>query len=146
MKKRGRKSRDELSQVVLLPGVVPGERPAPPDHLTAQQAEVWRQFTGRMPSDWFQCETWPLLSQLCRHVTISEMVGAALAAVDLKTVTDEAGFVRLEKLRRMHQQEGAAIARLMTKLRITLHSRYDQTRAHVAARSIQPGPRPWESG
>jgi hypothetical protein len=99
-----------------------------------------------MPSDWFQCETWPLLSQLCRHVTISEMVGAALAAVDLKTVTDEAGFVRLEKLRRMHQQEGAAIARLMTKLRITLHSRYDQTRAHVAARSIQPGPRPWESG
>ena len=57
MKKRGRKSREELSQVVLLPGVVPGERPEPPEHLTAAQGEIWRQFTGRMPSDWFQAES-----------------------------------------------------------------------------------------
>ena len=146
MKKKGRKSQEELSQVVLLPGIIPGERPEPPEHLTAAQREIWRQFTGRMPSDWFQAESWPLLSQLCRHVTISEAIGAALGEIDLKSVTDEEGFKRLEKLRRMHFQEGRAISTLMTKLRITPHARYDQTKAFRAAQGVRPKPKPWETG
>jgi hypothetical protein len=130
--------------VVPLPGIVPGERPEPPEHLGARQSETWRVIVGRMPSDWFTPETWPLLSQLCRHVTISEVIGTALAEIDPKSVKDDGGFARLEKLRRMHQQEGRAIATLMTKLRITPHSRYDQTRAFTAAKNTSSKVKPWE--
>jgi hypothetical protein len=92
MKQRGRRSTEALSKVVPLPGIVPGTRPEPPPELTAEQAETWRAIVGRMPSDWFQPETWPLLCQLCRHTSISRLIGAALAEIDPKAVKDDKGF------------------------------------------------------
>jgi hypothetical protein len=145
MKQRGRKSKEQLSAVVALPGIVPGERPKPPAGLTAEQANLWRQFVGRMPSDWFGPESFPLLAQVCRHVTIAEVIGAALAEIDPKSVDDDGAFRRLERLRNMHDKEGRAISSLMTKLRITPHSQYDQTKAFRATKNVIAGPRPWET-
>jgi hypothetical protein len=145
MKQRGRKSSNSLSTVVSLPGVVPGQRPEPPAELTPEQAATWRAITGRMPSDWFQPESWPLLAQLCRHVSISRLVGSALAEIDPKAIADDKGFRRFTRLRGMHEKEGAAISSLMRTMRITHRSQYNQTVAHVAATKIPAGPRPWET-
>jgi hypothetical protein len=138
---RGRKSsEDTLSPVVSL---VPGTRPDPPPELTPEQAETWRTIVGRRPAGWFMPEVFPLLVQLVRHVSISKMVGEALAEVDSKTIGDHAGFQRFEKLRRMHQAEGRAITTLATKLRITLASQRDPRQGHAASHII--GPKPWET-
>jgi hypothetical protein len=143
MKQRGRKSADALSMVVSLPGVIPGERPEPPKHLTDEQAETWRAAVGRMPADWFTPEIWPLLTQLCRHVSISRMVAEALAEVDPESMRDARGFRRFERLRSMHDRETRAIVALMRTLRITHQSQYDQTRAFTA-RQNTPAKKPWE--
>ena len=45
-----------------------------------------------------------------------------LAEIDPKSINDDAGFRRFTRLRSMHDREGVAIARLMTKLRVTLSS------------------------
>jgi hypothetical protein len=146
MKQRGRKSKEALSTVVLLPGIVPGERPEPPAELTPEQAETWRSIVGRMPSDWFEGASLALLAQLVRHISIAKMIGTTLAAIDPATVVDDKGFRRLERLRSMHDREGRAINALMRTMRITHQAQYHQTSAHVAARSIRPKqPKPWET-
>ena len=140
--KRGRKSLEEHATVVSL---VPGIRPDPPKELSPEQSQEWRAITTRMTAGWFTPEVWPLLAQLCRHISISRLIGTVLAEINPSSLNDEKTFRRFEKLRRMHQAEGRAIATLATKLRITLHARYDQRAAHLAAHSVPPGPRPWET-
>jgi hypothetical protein len=114
--------------------------------LTAEQAATWRAIVGRQPCDWFEGASLALLAQLVRHISLSRLIGTALAAIDLKSVTDEEGFKRLQRLRQMHLQEGRAITALMRTMRITHQAKYHQTTAHVAARNVRPGrPKPWET-
>jgi hypothetical protein len=145
MKQRGRKSKEALSAVVLLPGVVPGQRPEPPAELTEEQAATWRAIAGRQPADWFEGASLALLAQLVRHISIAKMLGTILAAIDPATVVGDKEFRRLERLRSMHDAEGRAINSLMRTMRITHQARYHQTAAHVAARNVRPGPKPWET-
>ena len=79
VRKRGRKSAEALSTPVL--SIVPGERPPPPEDLTEEQAKIWRATLARMPADWGTPEIWPLLKQLCRHESISAMLGRELAEI-----------------------------------------------------------------
>jgi hypothetical protein len=156
---RGRKSADSLlSVVVSLPGQVPGVRPDPPDDFPPDRAETWRVIVERMPAGWFTPELFPLLRQLCRYVSYSEAVGRKLellnewfeqaeSAVDEEAKTRETRqnlFVdRFDDLTKIHEREGRAISSLMTRLRLTPHSRYAARGAHTAAQST-PRNKPWE--
>jgi hypothetical protein len=149
---RGRKSADSmLSVVVSLPGQVPGVRPDPPDDLPPDQAETWRVTVERMPADWFTPELFPLLRQLCRHVSYSEAVGRKLELLrewlnGVEGTVDEGARARdrFDDLTKIHEREGRAISSLMTRLRLTPHSRYAARGAHTAAQSVSM-PRPWET-
>jgi hypothetical protein len=77
---------------------------------------------------------------------LARLVAKMLDAVDPGTLQDAPQLRRFEKLESMHEKEGRAICALMRSLRLTNRSRYDAAQAHVAARAIPPGPRPWESG
>jgi hypothetical protein len=154
---RGRKSAESLSVVVSLPagGQVPGVRPDPPDDLPPDQAETWRVTVQRMPADWFTPELFPLLRQLCRHVSYSEEVGRKKedlsgwlrAKGDDITVDEEAGaHDRFDDLTKIHEREGRAISSLMTRLRLTPQSRYDTISAERAVRRVAAKAKPWETG
>ena len=75
--KRGRKSAVSLETVVSVTGMP--ARPAAPDCLTTDQAAVWKNVVKSMPADWFKAETFPLLSQFCRHVTSAREVDELIA-------------------------------------------------------------------
>jgi hypothetical protein len=143
MKQRGRKSAESRSVVVTL---VQGTPPAPPDELTPAQADDWRMFVGQMPSDWFRGAAGALLCGLVRHVGYSRLVGKWLTEAAQETPHEGERLDRLNKLSQMHEREGRAVIALMRALRLTPRSRYAQGRAHTAAQSIPPGPRPWETG
>ena len=75
VQKRGRKSAEDMALTVAEPSaihVIP--RPDAPLDLTPEEAEVWNQTVDAMPADWFRPETFPLLSQWCRH-TVKELLG-----------------------------------------------------------------------
>ena len=69
----------------------------------------------------------------------------SMASAGIGSTGHLAGFRRLERLRSMHDAEGRAINALMRTMRITHQARYHQTAAHVAARNVRPGPKPWET-
>lgn len=160
---RGRKSPESLSVVVSLPGQVPGVRPDPPADLPADQAETWRVTVERMPADWFTPELFPLLRQLCRHVSYSEAVASKMELLnqwfeetesssvdeDAKArETRQTSFVdRFDDFTKIHEREGRAISSLMTRLRLTPQSRYDTISAHNAVkRTAASKAKPWEAG
>jgi hypothetical protein len=138
---RGRKSTESLSTVVSL---VPGQPPPAPAELTPEQSITWRAIVGQMPADFFTHGASPLLVVLCRHVSISRTVAGMLAAIEPVSLTDDKTLDRFEVLTKIHEREGRAISSLMTRLRLTPHSRYAARGAHTAAQSVSM-PRPWET-
>jgi hypothetical protein len=137
MKQRGRKSSDTQSTVV---SIVPGSRPEPSKELTLEQAAEWRIIVGRMPVGFFMAESFPLLRQLCRHICIARLIGRQIEQETLGEIK------RFDRLAKMHANEGRAIVALMRAMRLTNRSRYNQAQAYVAAHSVPPGPKPWETG
>jgi hypothetical protein len=53
-------------------------RPEPPEHLSKEAAEVWREVVGATRVDWFGVETWPLLEQYCRHACLARLIAKAI--------------------------------------------------------------------
>jgi transposase len=117
LKQRGRKSSESLTVVPILPAVGP-QRPEPPAELTPEQAEVWKTTVSAMRPTWFGAETWPLLTELCRHVALSRLLAieATDPGKDLK---------RFSRLASMHLRESSMVAMLSTRLRLTPRSRVD---------------------
>lgn len=139
MQQRGRKSFTESMAVALLPA----QRPEPPDSLTAEQQEQWREIVNRMPPDWFTPETWPMMIQLCRHISNSRRVGHQLEQIPDSSLEDEEGLARFIKLTSLHDREGKAISSLMTRLQLTPRSRGHQHTAQTAIKNT-PVRKPWE--
>jgi hypothetical protein len=69
--------------------------------------------------------------------------GRDLAAIEPLSLTDDKTLDRFETLTKIHEREGRAISSLMTRLRLTPHSRYAARGAHTAAQST-PRNKPWE--
>lgn len=119
---RGRPSSAALA-VIGRNGIETVKRPEPPDDLTDEQAEEWREVCNRMPADWFPRETWALLAQYCRHVEsarhIAQLVAAARAS-DGFTLED------YDRLLKMQEREGRAITSLATKMRISQQATIDK--------------------
>ena len=143
MAQRGRKSAASLSIVSVLGN----ERPSPPDDLTDDEAEEWRQIAGRMPSDWFMRENFPLLMDYCRHIVRARDLAQDIAkfkrfSVEVRLTTD--GVKMYDKLLAMADRERAAITNLATKMRLTQQSRYTEKRAATAADRSKTVRKPWE--
>ncbi len=86
MATRGRKSAAALSVVP----VTAEQRPAPPEDLTAEQAQEWRAIVARMPADWFTREVQPLLMAYCKHLATFRKLSAAVDGFDLDTAVERA--------------------------------------------------------
>ncbi len=126
--KRGRKSEASLA-VALAPqsDLQIHARPDAPYALTDAEADIWRGIVNRMPADWFQTETYPLLVQDCRHIANSHRVAQLVE----QCVTDAAkdGVFSTKaygELLMIQKRESEAIARLATKMRICQQSTIDK--------------------
>jgi hypothetical protein len=139
---RGRKSPDAGTEFQVA-ALLPGARPDPPEDLTAEQSLVWYAVVDRMPPNWFSPDLFPMLCQLCVHVTNSKALAAELAAFERSLLADESGLIRFDRLTRIHEREGRAASALMTRLRLTPQSRYNAAVAATAVNNV-PKSKPWE--
>jgi hypothetical protein len=135
---RGRKSAAEMAVVVPIHG---SRWPSAPGELTDEQKRVWDTVVQHLPADWFPRETHGLLAQYCRHV-----VSARRIAELIQELLNRDGFTLrdYDRLLKMQEREGRAIASLATKLRITQQARL---RPETAARRGDRGPHgplPWD--
>ncbi len=136
---RGRKSAAEL-------GVIPGipQRPEPPDELTPQQAEEWREIVDRMPVDWFRREIHPLLCSYCRHVTNARHIAGLIEAAHDLDIGDRKALMRFNRLLGMQERQSSALMGLATRMRLTNQSRYTASSAATAAKGGPTGKPLWE--
>lgn len=114
------------------------KRPEAPDHLTAEQKEIWRETVDALPADWFRKETLEVLAQYCRHVIRGRKLGKQIDDVDKGVTPFDVREYAL--LLRCQKSETEAINSTATKLRITLQSTYDKSKKKPPGKS-----RPWES-
>jgi phage terminase small subunit len=114
MRQRGRKSAE--SNVVEID--VAALRPAPPAHLCAEDAEVWRTTVAGMKPGWFSGETWPLLELFCACTSIARTLAREVAASGPQDP-------RFDKLVAMHERESALLVTLATNLRLSKQSSAD---------------------
>jgi hypothetical protein len=133
----------------LVPPSVPGAQPEPLTELSEEERAEWRKFTSRLPADWFPCETWPMLAQLCRHICQARWFGEALQEVraGILDPTDDEQLEKIERLIRCHDREGKAIVSLMVKLRLTSQQRIEDDgvaqRRRERAADEHPEAAPW---
>ena len=118
MRQRGRKSAE--SNVVEID--VAALRPAPPAHLCAEDAEVWRTTVAGMKPGWFGGEVWPLLELYCACTGIARTLAKEIAASGPQDP-------RFDKLVAMHERESALLVTLATNLRLSKQSSVRPTRA-----------------
>lgn len=124
MEGRGRKSTAALSVVRASP-VEAYQRPQPPADLTDEQADEWVAIINRLPADWINRETEPLLAQYCRHIAASRRVAALVQQAEADKDCDLRDYDRLLK---MQEREGRAMTSLATKMRISQQATYDKSK------------------
>ncbi len=130
---RGRKSAASLA-VVSNTTVV--QRPEPLPDLSDEQAEEWVKIVERMPADWFQAETFPLLAQYCRHIVTGRRVSQM---IEHHEADDTLDVEMLDRLYKMQEREGRAMSSLATRMRITQQTTYDKSKK----KPVQSN-KPWE--
>lgn len=130
---RGRKSAAEIAVLDLdnknkgADATGDDNKPAPPKELTKEEAAEWLAVVERLPADWFPRETWPLLTQYCRHVVASTHVAKLITAERRKPVKQR-DIADLDRLLKMQEREGRAISSLATRMRLTQQSNVDPER------------------
>jgi hypothetical protein len=116
MKQRGRPS--SASLMLATQRLDTMERLKPPHGLGHEQLEVWWLIVSGHPADWFDVGSVALLTQLCRHVVMSNRVAGLL---------DEAeDTAQLMELLKEQRAESDAIRKLSSSLRITPQSLINQ--------------------
>jgi hypothetical protein len=144
VEKRGRKSLEELSTPVIVPGNF-GRRPEPPVELTDKQVEIWRLVVSSEPQDFFKTEALRgMLADYCRHRESANMVSAVIESFKSEWLKSNEGAKRYKALVQMREIETRAAAGLATKLRLTNQSRYTPDKAATASRNAAIGKMPWD--
>lgn len=149
MKQRGRKSAAALAIAQSASDVLETHaRPDAPYELTDDEANIWRSVIDRMPSDWFGPETYPLLTQYCRHVVRSHRIAQLVQSMesDPEKSEDKEGIPfwleGYDRLLKMQERESRAITTLATKMRLAQQS----TIAPDAKKERRIGmKRPWDA-
>ena len=113
MRKRGRKSANELSVVPVGPSCK--TRPEPPANLSPKEKQQWRGIVAGLREDWFEPENLPLLAEYCRADTLCTRLTGELRKVE---VSDP----RFDLLIRQKLAAVNLLVRLATKLRLTVQS------------------------
>jgi hypothetical protein len=129
MEQRGRKSVESLS-VVPISAPVP---PEPPDRLSPEERELWRDIVGGMRPDWFDAAARPLLEIYVFELATAQRIAAELRGLP---VTDP----KFKRLRTMFGQASKLAALLASRLRLTPRA----NRESVREARVYSGPRPWE--
>lgn len=138
--KRGRKSAASLA--VVTP--IPGQRHAPPDELTDEQADIWRAVVATKPATWFTEDTHPLLMGYCRHVVAGRSLARMIDAFDMALAETEDGLKRYEKLLQMRERESRAMTALARSMRLTQQAQLKAETAATRAASVGGARKPWE--
>jgi hypothetical protein len=114
------------------------ERAPPPDHLTDEQARVWREVLDDLPADWFRGSNLPLLETYCRHIVAARRIAQLIELEEKSDAFDPANY---DLLLRMQDRETRALATMGTKLRLT-----QQSILHKDAKKPRqpPGKKPWQ--
>jgi hypothetical protein len=124
-----------------------GQRPDPPDDLTADQAKVWRATVASEASDFFRTDALrELLKDYCRHKVSGADLSSQIELYDPKLAMSPDVVGALDKLLKMRDRETKAAADKATKLRLTNQSRYTPQAASTAAKNASVQKKPWEVG
>ncbi|QHP70997.1 hypothetical protein EI171_29120 [Bradyrhizobium sp. LCT2] len=140
MKQRGRVS-GAARDVLGLPADTT-ERPDAPYTLTDAETAEWRAIVAAMPPQYFARTQYPLLTQLCRHITASNRISLLIESLCKRKSID---CTELISLHAAQAAETAAIIRLSRSMRLTHQSVY---RASATGR-LTPQPvieAPWRRG
>ena len=126
------------SNVISVAG--PSVHLAPPDGLTDEQAQVWRETVGARSADFFGQDAVPMLEEYCRVVVMCRLLAMQIEA---ELPGGEIGEVKA--LLDMRDKESKRLASLATKLRITNQSRYTPQAAGTASKKGAGG-KVWQFG
>jgi hypothetical protein len=140
---RGRKSAAELT---VFPGGKAGPKPAAPDYLTSEEAEVWVRTVAGEPDDFFATDAVrQILADYCRHVVTANRLSATIAAAMGDKKGKEPTSLRdLDLYLKMRDRETRAIGDKATKLRLTNQARYRADDAGLNGGRSAPRPsKPW---
>jgi hypothetical protein len=116
-------------------------RPAAPLDLTPEESDVWTQTVEAMPADWFPAETWPLLTQWCRHVVQARRVSQLH---DAECARDEVDIAALDKLQQMQARQTASLKAMAAAMRLSQQASYSARGAGGEKSRRQTAKRPWE--
>lgn len=143
MQKRGRKSAASL-EANVIPGNF-GQRPEPPEDLTAEEASVWRETAASEPLDFFNTSALRnLLKDYCRHRAAADKITEVINIFQTEWLKSETGSKRYSQLLKMRDLEARGAADKATKLRLTNQARYTPQAASTASRNAAKGFKPWE--
>ena len=119
MRQRGRKGVTQI-EASGAPTVI-SRRDAPLD-LTPDASDEWRAIVDVMPADWFSRETWPLLTQYCRHAVTSRRIGQLIEA---EMAAVEIDLQKLNKLTKMQAQETSSLKAMAAAMRLAQQSTWN---------------------
>ena len=139
--KRGRKSKASLT-VISHGGIISTARPKAPAELTKEQTVEWKEIVDRMPADWFTRETWPQLTQYCRHIVTAYRMAQLIEQEE--TGEDPLDLDRYDQLLRMQARETVTLSRLATAMRLTHQAKYTTQAAGTASKNAGTEKKPWE--
>jgi hypothetical protein len=121
--------------------IIPGQRPAPPDDMDAEELALWTQLTSNLPAEridvWFEIMARPLI----RHIRYAKWLGDEIDAMMRPDApkTDPARKM-LRQLLTAHGAETGKMADLMGRLRLLPVNRYYKDSAALRPRT---GTEPW---
>ena len=122
-------------------GVTAIARPAAPLDLTPEESIEWEAIVGAMPAEWFPRETWPLLTQYCRHTVTARRVAQL---IDAEVARPQVDVEAMRDLLAMQRQETAALKAMAAAMRLAQQSKISAMGAAGASdrRTVN---RPWEA-
>ena len=118
-------------------------RPKPPAELNEKQAETWMAAVSTKPPEWWDAASFPVLIAYCEAVEALGIIAALSDGFDPAWLSTDDGLKRYNLLCSMRDRESKLIAMLAVKMRLTQQSRYEASKASVAARKAV-GSRPWD--
>lgn len=134
MTQRGRQSAASLS-VAQNQSVAELKKPEPPEHLTEEQAEIWRSVVEPLRYDWFTKETLGQLENYCRHMADARRLSIW---IDQLWELGKPELKEYDDLLKSRERETRAANALARSMRITQQSTYDKTKGKNAKTYKKP--------
>jgi len=129
---RGRRSKDDFDRADEKPA---SPRIKPPDYLTKEQCDLWREVVASKPPDWFRNDSAPVLETYVRAVSHYRLISKRLDNAPKDPDV-------LSKLISCVSQQARLVAQLAQKMRLTQQSRYTPATAGRRDRDM-PASQPW---